>query len=138
MEDGAGRTREATIEEGASSVLRWMVGQSRRRQLVNHQSPAKMKAHGGVAGGRSHGGNLGGGSRGVSSCDDADTDGHPDRAKQSQSLGDPEELEGQEKAADSSDRDGGSDLESHSGAGATEDEGGACGKKESDRARGMK
>ncbi len=136
--DGGWSRQDQGSDDGASSVLRWMVGQSRRRQLVNHQSPTKMKAHGGDAGGRSHGGNLGRGSRGVSSCDDSGTDGDPDRAKQSQSLGDPEDLEGQDKAADSGDRDGVRDLEDHGGAGATEDECGARGKKESDRARGTK
>ncbi len=62
-------------------MLRWMVDQSRRRQLLNHQSPTKTKAHGVVTGGRSHGGNLSRGSKGVSSCDDAGMDGDPERAE---------------------------------------------------------
>lgn len=96
MEDGAVRTREAMMEEGASSVLRCMVGQSSRRQLVNHQSPAKMKTHGGVSEGRSHGENLGGGSRGVSKCVTMLAQ-MVTQTEQSQNLGDPEDLEGQDK-----------------------------------------
>lgn len=61
---------------------------------MDHQSPAKTKAHVGVTGWRSHGGNLGGGFRGVSFCDDAGMDGDPDRADQMQGLHDPEDLEG--------------------------------------------
>lgn len=45
---------------------------------MDHQSPAKTKAHGKVAGVRIHGENLGGGSRGMSSCDDTGINDDPD------------------------------------------------------------
>lgn len=53
--------------------------------------------------------------------------------------GDTEDPEGQGKADSSGNRGGGRDLEDHSGNGATEDKGGAFGrrrKEEPDRARG--